>query len=322
MRFIGIAIPLLFLSSVASQSIFSSVQCSAGAGEISHQKSIAPQQLLDGVPTGCQLLFNKGDYYFINGQNQKCYDTLKLFIEQCPLFYQSWGAFPDMTGVVVGLASDTSIWLRYRNWLESVLYLNTVDPEYFCQCVGALSSTFSQSSDTTAALRSKATNRALAVIKWLLDNTKCDTSGNQYTYQSGRREQRRQWLIDTNAYALDTTLPSMHDLGIDSLLNLHFTKGVNPTAYYADILLSFEVSANPLKRSTTLRFVADRSVYLRSEVYDELGRMVVGDGAGKVFEPGRHELPIDLTGRASGVYYLRVSLGDGETRTIKLVKKE
>jgi hypothetical protein len=114
----------------------------------------------------------------------------------------------------------------------------------------------------------------------------------------------------------------MHDLGIDSLLNLHFTKGVKPTAYYADILSSIGVSANPLKRSTTLRFVADRSVYLRTEVYDELGRMIVGDGAGKVFEPGRHELPIDLTGRASGVYYLRVSLGDGEIRTIKLVKKE
>jgi len=29
-----------------------------------------------------------------------------------------------------------------------------------------------------------------------------------------------------------------------------------------------------------------------------------------------------LKGFASGAYYLRISLGDGETKTIKMVKKE
>ncbi|MEO6939994.1 MAG: T9SS type A sorting domain-containing protein, partial [Candidatus Kapaibacterium sp.] len=74
--------------------------------------------------------------------------------------------------------------------------------------------------------------------------------------------------------------------------------------------------------TTLLRFDLDRAVYLKVDILDELGRTVVGDESGRSYNPGRHELPLDLSGQASGAYYLRISLGDGEVRTLKLIKKE
>jgi hypothetical protein len=139
-------------------------------------------------------------------------------------------------------------------------------------------------------------------------------------YVQGRLSQLQSWLNDTTV-ALDTTLPSMHQLGLDSILNLHL--GV-PLARspFASELASFTMSQNPFKTTTTFHFDLDRETYMKAEVYDELGRMVIGDGSGHSYDPGKHQIPIDLSGFASGAYYLRISLGDGETRTIKMVKNK
>ena len=226
-----------------------------------------------------------------------------------------------MSAAVQGLRKDTSVWLRYRTWLESVLYLNRVDPEYFCICVENIAGTFVSSKDTTEQLGWVATNKSLAVLKGLLDHTPCDTQMLRRDYTQARKGQYETWLNGTTI-KLDTTLPSMHDLGLDSILNLHFSGVGSQPTLYAGVLSSMAVSENPLRKTTLLRFDLDRAVYLKVDVLDELGRTVLGDESGHSYNPGRHELPLDLSGQASGAYYLRVSLGDGEVRTLKLIKNE
>ena len=296
--------------------------CDTSLGLVTGKKGHSKPQSGDSTLTGCQWLYNYGHGACVNYLWQQCYDTLKKAIETCPLYPQSWRAFFDMRTAVQSLASSNlALWVTFHNWLESVLYLNTSDPEYFCQCVESLP--FVQASDTTVALVSKATNRGLAVLRWLLQNTTCDTPVLWREYEDGRGSQRDTWLNDINAYPLDTTLPSMADLGLDTLLARHFQLSVGASGpdNFASIMPSFSVSDNPFEKQTTLRFTLNKAAYIRIEVFDQLGREVFGDGTGRVLDPGPHETPIDGRNFASGTYYLRISLGTGEVRTIKLIRE-
>jgi len=270
----------------------------------------------------CQIRYGSASAFADNYLWKQAYDTAKSYVETCPNDYQSWRAFGVMNQAAQAIwgAHDTTIYLRYRSWLESVLYLNKTDPEYFCMCVEAIGGTFKYASDTTEQLLWKSLNRGLAVLRWLLGNTNCDTGMLKRYYTDSRISQHQQWENDTTV-KLDTTLPSMHDLGLDSILNLHLGVGLAKSPY-AGLLTTFSISTNPFTSTTTLLFSLDRMAYIKCEVYDELGRIVIGDGSGHVFDPGSHNIPINLKGFASGAYYLRISLGDGETKTIKMVKNE
>src|SRR5581483_1862201 len=118
--------------------------------------------------------------------------------------------------------SDTSIYFEYRKWLESVLHLNTWDPGYFCTAVAQLAGTFQSVSDTNESLYWKYLDRNLAITQWLWENDgQCDTDGLKAGYNQTRAVMREQWSNDTTV-PMDTTLPSMHDLGLDTVLAKHF----------------------------------------------------------------------------------------------------
>jgi len=60
------------------------------------------------------------------------YDTLRLFIEKCAASdSESWYAFSHISSAVQLMSEDTTRYDIYRNWLISVLYLNTTQPYYF-----------------------------------------------------------------------------------------------------------------------------------------------------------------------------------------------
>jgi hypothetical protein len=305
---------------LTSASTFSGISCEFGTGYIAKHSDNRPASA-DSVPTGCQHLINAVNAYSSNFLWQMCYDTAKYFIETCPQFTQSWRAFDYMDGAVQALwISDTASYFKYQQWLKSVLYLNTTDPEYFCACVESISGTFKYAGDTSKQAYSRSANRGLAVGKWLLDHTTCDTASLRRNYKNTRDDQLQTWHDDTTQ-TLDTTLPSIHDLGLDSLLNLHLGVSLSQSPYAAS-LSSFRLSTNPITSKTNLLFDLDKMVFVKAEVYDELGRMLIGDGSGHSFEPGRHQIPIDLSGYPTGAYYVRIALGDGETKTIKMIKQE
>ncbi|MDP4221601.1 MAG: T9SS type A sorting domain-containing protein, partial [Bacteroidota bacterium] len=84
-------------------------------------------------------------------------------------------------------------------------------------------------------------------------------------------------------------------------------------------LASFTSSPNPFIKQTALQFTLTRMTYITIAVYDELGRLVWGDGKGSSLSAGTHSILIDGSSLPQGTVYARISTGFGEVRTVKLV---
>ncbi len=282
----------------------------------------------DDSATVCSDRYFTGYELGNNYQWQGAFDTLKLFVETCPHNPEADHAFLQIGSAHSRLPGGNSDASRasYLSWLESVLYLNTSDPEYFCACVMQISGSLPIPHDTSAGHVSRATNMTLAVWQWLLQNTSCDTPFLWQQYQLSRQTQREQWNNNPFAYKLDTSLPPLSTWGLDTVLAKHFQYAWVPSGGdFGKHVSSYSVSENPLREATTLRFELTDAEYVRVEVFDVLGYNTpcpslqkTGEG---LFEPGQHQIPIDFSRCASGTYYLRITLGTGEVRTIKLVKE-
>jgi len=248
-----------------------------------------------------------------------CYDTSKKFVEQCPHDPNSFFGFDMMTDAVQNLGNSGPRRADYLSWLKSVLYLNTADPEYFCGCVEAIAGELPV---PPTVWPDTGYNYPLAVQQWLLQNTTCDTTALRQIYTDTRRTQFQMWANDPSRYKLDTTLPTMEQLGLDTLLAKHFQFAeVRGTDNFASIVPSYGVTKNPTDGQTELRFTLGAEAYVRVQVCDILGRVVAGDDErGRILSLGEHRLPLDLSNDPAGTYYLRLSLGTGEARTIKIVK--
>src|ERR1035437_7278218 len=267
-----------------------------------------------------------GGYEFsANRMWRQAFDTLTHFIETCPYNVNAPSEFADITSAVAGLygADGGSYRATYLSWLESLLYLNTSNPAYFCACVEEVANTLPLPPDTKPGNVSRWTNVGLSLIAWLIHNTTCDTPALAQQYDWSRQNQFEQWANNPGAYKLDTTLPTMQQLGLDSLLKKHFqyVSGVKPPVDRFDAIVpEFGVSENPFTKQTVLRFTMSEPAYLREEVFNLLDVIVQSDG-GHILDPGEHSTTLDLTTAPSGTYYLRIMLGTGEVRTMKLVKE-
>ncbi len=318
-----------------SQSTFSNKNCPHDAGHAPGctvgKKGVLPL----AVPpdsASCANLYLKLQKYSDQQAWQMLYDSGKKFVETCyddPVVTDVFSDIGNAVGYLQGL--DTNLGPKYRQWLESVLYLNTTNPYYFCVCVQQISYTVSgyalASGDTGETLGWKGQNCTLAVLAWLMRNTNCDAQHLLWgEYKATRNSQRESWLNDTTV-PYDTTLPPLSSLGgLDTLLAKHFQFAWVPSGGdFGKHVASYSVSENPLHEATTLHFAITDAEYVRVEVFDILGYNTpcpslqkTGEG---LFEPGPHQIPIDFSRCASGTYYLRITLGTGEVRTIKLVKE-
>ncbi len=88
-----------------------------------------------------------------------------------------------------------------------------------------------------------------------------------------------------NTDTFDSTLPSLHDLGLDSLL-YDVASGVQPTAAGTQILLKARITTNPFPQSTSLALTVGREAWVKIGVYDLLGREIEGADYSGTFEPG------------------------------------
>ncbi len=293
------------------------VDCGSSREETKKKKD-QPQSILDTI--SCQGLFNEALSYEDNQMWQMCFDTSKYFIEQCPFNFYAPGTFGVASNALSQMPGQPQQELPFRQWLESVLYLNTVNPEYFCADVEQIGGTFSYfGNDWDSELA--VTNEGLAVTKWLIDSGGCNTSELQGEFDQGRSNEYQAWLLDTTR-PYDTTLPSMHDLGLDSILSRQAQYlGVNPPQRFQVVVPEFSVSENPFTKTTDLRFTLSELAYLTIQTFDVTGRPVFGNDMRQAYGSGDHTVPIDLTNLAAGTYYLRIALGMGEVKTVKLVKE-
>jgi hypothetical protein len=260
-------------------------------------------------PLTCGNLLYLGRAFQTFGQWKASFDTLKYFVEHCPNDSQAWRAFNlAATSNASFDVSNENRYVSFREWLKSVLFLNKWDDTYYCECLYTLANTYAR------------TNDGLAIIRYLIETKRCSYMPLGSVYAGGRQLQRSNYLtsgVDTNLVKLDTTLPSLHELGLDLL-----TSGV-ASPPVADFQLDhIRASGNPFRTSTEIVFDLRQTTYVRFEVYDQLGRMVIGDGTGLVYEPGSHMFTVLGKDLVSGVYYARLSTPIGEVRTVKLTKIE
>ncbi|MBS1904960.1 MAG: T9SS type A sorting domain-containing protein, partial [Bacteroidetes bacterium] len=243
------------------------------------------------------------------------YDTLRRFIESCANTPGSYHAFATLSGAAqLYDPTDTFRYARFREWLLSVLYLNTTDPLYYCTCVGVMAGTF-----TFGPVNPP--NAALAIWKYLIDSSNCSKSDFQDLYDNTVRSRHDSWLRGDTTIPEDTTLPTLDQLGLDAIR--HHVSGVpNSGQLSSTYLASFTGTPNPFTKETELTYVLNRMAYVTVAIYDPLGRMVWGDGKGRSLDAGVHTIRIDGTGLPSGTLYARISTGFGEVKTVKLVHQE
>jgi len=216
------------------------------------------------------------------------------------------------------MSTKNERWIEYREWIKSVLYLNTTDPEYYCAAVDAILSTFNYIDPK----RGHDINGALAVAKFIMDSHKCEDDNEDLgkRYANSRLQQYKLWqdtVKNPQLTPYDTTLPTLEELGLEILrgpeMAVKFTPNRSKT-----ILGDLTVTNNPFDRITTLNLTLNQQAYIRFEVFDELGRIVIGDGSGSVLDRGKHQFIVDGGKLNQGLYYARISTLNGEVKTLKL----
>ncbi len=293
---------------------------------ITYHKNAKPQSIL--TDTSCQDKYNIAEGCLRNYEYDLAYSWGKLYLETCyDSGHEAFIGFGVTDGAVQNLSTDPSRYVNYREWLKSVLWLNQVDPGWYCACAGSIIRTYNTSEAADY-------NAMISIERYLLQSGHCayEDSGAYgiaaMTSDTGLSRQRKQnWLDtvfllhngDTTHFPEDTTIPSIHDLGLDILMGP--PSAVSASSPSEGGIGQLIASENPFPKETTVSFQMGEYAYVSFQVFDVLGKVVQGDFKGTVLNPGMHTFAIDGTNLPSGTYYARISTPIGETRTVKLVKE-
>jgi hypothetical protein len=276
------------------------------------------------LPTGCQLSFNLGMGMSSDGEFASSYDTLKNFVQTCPTNVNAPGAFQIMSTDVQngGNGSSPGCWTDFRNWLLSAFAWNPGNATYFCADVQVLAGALTNGIDTTYQQRNTGTNEGLSVIYWILHNPICNNSYDSELYRDSRGSQEQSWFDtqDTDSVKLDTTIYTMQQLGLDSVLKYAGLLGVS-NANTPSIISNASANPNPTGEGTVISFGITREAYVSINLYDVLGHQVSTAGFGGVVEPGNLSVPMSLVDLPAGTYFARIQTTYGEVQSVKLVKE-
>ena len=285
-------------------------------------------RLLTAQPVGCQLSFNRGMSYEQNNLYQQSYDTLRAFVESCPTRddIPSAAAFGIMEDDVQsgGDGPYPQSARDFQQWLISALAWNPGNAQYFCADVYALMATVGTGNpDTTWQQSNNETNRGMSVLYWILHNPLCANPDGSELYVNSRGSQYETYFnypgLDRDTVPFDTTIYTMHQLGLDSVLKYAGLLGVNNNT--PSIISNATAYPNPTGTGTVISFGIAREAYVSINLYDVLGHQVSSAGFGGVVEPGNLSVPMSLQGLPSGTYFARIQTTYGEAQTVKLVKE-
>jgi hypothetical protein len=240
------------------------------------------------------------------------YDTVKAFIQSCAMYEWSWSAFGWSNTAVDGL-SQNSAYLVYRDWLKSVMFLNPAD-RYFCNDLGSIYFTFVRYIEP---YKGHDYNGAIAVLDYIAHCGRCDSASYWDSRQSLRSQQwssYRDTVRDSVTYPLDTTLPSLKDLGLDML------KVQQGQLTGRHDIMSFGITPNPVEATGAVEFQLSDIDVAELEVYDLLGTKVYS-APRSVYQTELQRISINVRSWVAGTYYVRLTTAHGDVRTLKLVKQ-
>ncbi len=240
------------------------------------------------------------------------YDTLRRFIELCANEDNTHLTFTKIRAACQYYDSDdTSRYRVFREWLVSVIFLNTKNPLYFCAVVNTIANTYAYSENE------RFPNASISIYKFMINNKLCPDVDWGERYRSGMDARLYYWRLGDTTVPFDSTLHDLDSLGLGFLkkLDVSHKKPVFSSVY----LGSASVVPNPMTGSTTLKYELLRSGFIGYTVNDALGNQVFARRSDYA-DAGKHEEQIILPpSLSSGTYYLRLKVGFGEIRTIRMV---
>ena len=248
-------------------------------------------------------------------------DTLEHYIEKCYADPFSCQAFGYISGDIGSNGSpDDSRFLTYRNWLFKVLYLSP-DTSYYCEDAAALNTTFGYYSGP----RGGDLAGEIAMEKYLAESGKCPFL--QASFEKDIKHLMADWYAhwldtakDTAKALFDTTLPTLQEIGFGLLLGPQYAvehHGVMPSS----VLGTIESSPNPFTSDAEIRYTLNVPATLTVEVFDLLGKKVTTLVPSVMTTNGDYVLKLSGASLASGTYYVRFTVPEGEVRTLKLTKE-
>ncbi len=338
-----------FLTSKPSSSGWS---CSSGL--ITKKKKDTPMSILNvesTPPPSCGTLFGLG--YILAGEGSGAepggYDTLRMFLEDCPFYgdstennpNNSWGAFDFIRGAVTAWTTGgAGRWPDFFSYLKQVLYYNP-DSNWYCN-------------DVNDMLIAPNNNGELErICMYILQSGKCP--GWTSTFQSALNEdiQNRHTLwLDSLGYAFmvkedslgmdgssmwpdsigadtlahpftDTVVPTLFQDSLQILLGPQYASSVGAsTPITSQALLSAQLLENPMQDEIDVSYEMGRTALVTMELRDVLGRAVpIANAKYQLEQPGDHTATLPAPNLPQGTYYLRITTDVGDAITLKIVKQ-
>jgi len=268
----------------------------------------------------CNRLFDHGERLSEGMEYGQSYDTLRLYIENCAMQYDSYGEFVTLDADLDFMDTSLQRWVDGREWFKKVLYYNP-DTNYYCADVDDILHTFSYFEG-----RGQDNLGYLAVIKYLHDSHKClaynEIGGYDTTYVHTMNQVISTWrdsVKDSLKTPLDTTLPSIDQLGLGILRGQNAV--VSASGANGFIIGDLSLFENPFRNEAILRYHLNQDAMVHVDIFDALGRRMAGEGEGYKHE-GDYQISFDARTWSSGTYYIRVSTMSGEVQTLKAIKEQ
>jgi hypothetical protein len=285
-----------------------------GNVDLTKGKGTQPQSILSNTDS-CGNAFGAVFLWEQNYENyDSAYDTMQWYIRHCypnANAGQTWGAYNDSWSAVLNIPGGRD---SIFNFVLYGLGLRS-DDEWFCFGVPLLQVKYVEPNGVTNYRACRAIDR------FLMDNPRCawNYDADSTDYSNLLRVQWNYWSDTATSGVFDSTIPTLHDLGLDTLLS--FASVAVYETLGPQIIMSASITENPFQNSTSVSLSIGREAYLHIGVYNVLGQQVPGAGFDGVFEQGSRDIPINMSNAPPGAYYVRISTANNETQTLKLTKE-
>ena len=243
---------------------------------------------------------------YINIDNQKALDTMRLYVEKYPFSTVAPGRTLsglnkagsitfDLWGSETG--NSPHFWVEHYNWLVKIQPVNperVYQKEVMLQLIGALD-----------YIDWNAEANMLYNYSLIFGDDSSEVDLAWRTIRSIRETQERAGEDTTEFYILTFPL-----------------KPIQTAVKASEQLRNGQlfVLSNPFSDVLELKYILSNSAMVRMDVYDLLGRAVYSEGQAYKAE-GEYVLTLQSKGWSSGSYYVRLSSPSGEVKTVKVVKE-
>ncbi len=289
----------------------------------------------DTTVNPCGTSLSEG--YTLESQNvePEGYDTLRAFIEDCPLYPNSYQALSFILGAASSIEGGPGGWPGFLELLKQVLY-NNPDTNWYCQ-------------DALDMLTAEQSNEAAkeSICQYIVQSGKCPALAGAFEIlqNSAANGRHTLWLdsiihtfkpfdpymndsinIDTLAHPFaDTAVPTLQQDSLEILLGPQYAgvQQTTPSAMGSQALLSAQLIENPINNDEIdISYEMGRTALVTMELRDVLGRSVpIANAKYQLEQPGDHTATLPAPNLPAGIYYLRITTDVGDAITLKIVKE-